>query len=286
MKTKTTAMQMLAVNHQPTTINQKERRMKRYVTALAVLGAFVLLGSCLPAFAGNDTLHAQSQIIKLLKIRSACSPIYGAADANVSGKLFGLGKLRYRYSHEQLYYNYTYGNDGSGIAEHLKYPAICVVINSLQDSADDAGTNPPIPKLGSAGTSQYLAQTWLPNDAGDQITVTWNPDNFLQVDMTELTAANPLSSRASLTADGGLFGSVELMAWIDDESKPHVGANLTGVFEGMEYDLVPHSNGVVSLHFKQPLSWTVPGRTDTFYVSLQGSINHDFPGPNVSQPQQ
>ena len=279
MKTQAILSNPQTADLQTTIINRKQNRRKKFLAAaVATLGGVLLLGTGTPAFAGNDTLHAQSQIYKLLKLKSVCSPVYGVAEADVSGKFLGLGKLRYRNSHEELYYNYTYGNDGSGIAEHLKYPAYCISHGSVDD--DGAGTNPTLPpKLGSPGTSQYLAQTWVPNDAGDHITVTWNPANFLQVDMTELTAANPLSVRASINADGGLYGSVELTAWIDDQSQPHIGTNFTGVFDGMPFDLVNHSNGVVTLQFKQPLAWTVPGQVDNFYVSIQGSVNPDFPGP-------
>ena len=281
MKSQSNLSNPQTVNPQPSNINRKENRWKKLLaSALATLGGVLFLGIGTPAFANTDSLHAQSQILKLIKLKSRCAPITGVAEADVSGRLFGLGKLRYRNSHEELYYNYTYGNDGSGVAEHLKPPAYCVSTGSPQLPDDDPGSNPPLPpKLGSAGTSQYVAQTWLPNDAGDKITVTWSADNFLQVDMTELTPGNPLSVSASIHADGGLFGSVELTAWMDDQSQPHIGTILRGVFEGMPFDLVNHPNGVVSLQFKQPLAWTVPGQVDTFFVSLQGSVNPDFPGP-------
>lgn len=67
---------------------------------------------------------------------------------------------------------------------------------------------------------------------------------------------------------------------------PHVVANLTGVFEGKAYNLVPHSNGVISLQFTEPLSWTVPGHVDSFYSSVRGSINNDAVDATLLQQQQ
>jgi hypothetical protein len=218
-------------------------------------------------------MHAQSTIVP--KSQSRCAGEAGAADASVTLKIFG--NTKYRVSHEELYSNYTYGNAGSGHAHHHSGTCLSfgLAANDNQSDSKDArlGTEtPPPPKLGSNGTSQYIKQTWLRNAAAGKIDVAWSPDSFLQVDPSELTPGSRLVSRASLAAHG-LAGTIELSAQMDNHRKPKIETHFSGIFKGMKFQLVPHPNGVVSLEFRQPLTWTVPGNAETFDIALDASID-------------
>ena len=212
-------------------------------------------------------MHARSTLG--LDIKSRCAGESGVAEAILKGRL---RKSLYSVSHEERSVNYNYGNAGSGHAHHHD-GTFCVTSGFLPFSDVVDETPPPPPEIGSPGTSQYIFQSWLPNAADTEITVAWSPRNFLQVDLSQLIPGVPLASRASLAADGGLFGSVELLALLDEHLITHIDTRLTGIFDGLSYELASHPSGVVSLQFRQPLIWIVPGDAETFDISLDGSID-------------
>jgi hypothetical protein len=238
---------------------------------ISILAAAITFGNVSSAVA--DTNHAKSTIF--VKSQSRCAPPYAPADATVNAA-FG----RYRVSHEEMYSNYTYGNAGSGHAHHHGSSEACVNYGRMardngansREAGPGSETPPPPPRLGSKGTSQYIKQTWRPNAAGDKIDVAWTPDSFLQVDSSELTRGGRIVSRASLTAPS-LKGTIELSVRLDQKRKPKVDTQLTGIFKGLRFELVSHSAGVVSLQFRQPLTWTVPGKAETFDIALDASID-------------
>jgi hypothetical protein len=179
---------------------------------------------------------------------------------------------KYRYAHEELGNNYTYGNAGSGHAHHHTNLLGLVSVGNEQKAASDQQPKNPPPRPGSRGSSQYVKQTWVPNGR-EKMDVAWSPDSFLQIDLTELSRNNIITSRASLAADGGLAGSVELSAWLDEKGMPQTNTRLSGIFKDAKSELVSHPGKIVSLHFRQPLSWTVPGTAETFDSALDGSID-------------
>jgi hypothetical protein len=177
---------------------------------------------------------------------------------------------KYCIAHEEQGNNYINCNAGSGHAHHhsniFGRPS-----EGNPKAAAAARTAPPRP--GSRGTSQYIQQTWLGSRAGDKIDVAWAPQSFLQVDLTELKRGQIISARASMATHGGLAGAVELAAWLDEKGKPSTQTRLTGVFQDVKFELVSHPNRIVSLQFRQPLTWSVPGNAETFDSELEGSIN-------------
>lgn len=236
-----------------------------FVSILAVAITF----SNVP-FGVADTMHARSLVFP--KDKSVCAGGAGVAHSAVT-----VGN-RYRVSHEELYSNYTYGNAGSGHAHH--HSGTCLSFGRVAgedklDAKDERPEDetPPPPILGSKGTSQYIKQTWRPNAAGKKMEVAWTPDSFLQVDPSELTPGSRLVSRASLTTDGGLAGTVELSARLNKKGRPQIDTHLTGIFKRVKFELVSHTGGVVSLQFRQPLTWTVRGRAETFDIALEASID-------------
>jgi hypothetical protein len=237
---------------------------------VSILAAAIPFANVAPALAGTN--HAQSTIFLPPATRSVC-----ARDSEVAEAVLTFGN-RNRVSHEERFLNYTYGKVGFGHAHH--HSGICVGagLAAGDDKTDskDAGhadETPPPPILGSKGTSQYIKQTWVPNAAGKKIQVTWTPDSFLQVDPSELTPGSRLVSRASLAADGGLAGTVELSARLNKKGKPQIDTQLTGIFKRAKFELVSHPGGIVSLQFRQPLTWTVRGTAETFDIALEGSID-------------
>lgn len=240
--------------------------MKRPTMNIApwrVLAAVAMLANAAPVFA---QMHAASTLPLKLPI-SVCAPDYAAADANLTRN------SKYRYTHEALYSNYTYGNAGSG---HAHYHTGTCLSYDLIAAADSPGDF-PVPTLGAPGTAQYILQTWLPNATGDGFNVVWSPDSFLQVDLSELaldnTLANPLAARASLATSTGLAGSVELLAWLDATLTPQTATHFTGAFDGLANQLRAWPGNVVSLQFTDPLNWNVVGDLSTFEIALEGSID-------------
>ena len=137
--------------------------------------------------------------------------------------------------------------------------------------------------IGSRGTSQYLRQTWRANAAGNGFDVAWDPKNFLQVDPAELTPGGRLVSSGTLTAPG-LTATVELSAQLDEKGNPKIETKLTGAFQGLRYALVTHPNGVVSLQFQQPLTWSFPGTDDTFDLAIEGTVDTGDEDGTVEKP--
>jgi hypothetical protein len=180
---------------------------------------------------------------------------------------------KYCIAHEQIGYNYINCNAGNGHAHH--HSTIFGLISTGQNDKP-AASAPPQP--GSRGSVQYVKQTWLPNSAADKIDVAWSPESFLQIDLTELERNTIITSRASLATDGGLSGAVELSAWLDEKGKPQTDTRLSGIFKDAKFELVNHPGKAVSLHFRQPLSWTVPGKSDTFDSALEGSVQVETRG--------
>lgn len=268
--------------------DQGKKRAKVKFTKTAMIGptswfkswrflalcAVVVLGSTTSAVAG--IMHATAKLGS--NVQRSIAGHNGAAHADV-GDIFTVCR-----AHEELGYNYIDCADGRGHAHHHKglfnryLPA-----DNQDDNSENLLPNAalPTPMPGSPGTSLYVLQTWLPNASGNEITVTWSPDSFLQVDLSELTPGNSLASLAILTADGGLVGSVELSAWLDDRLGPQIATRLTGIFGGLAFELGQLSPGIVSLQFRQPLTWTVPGEAETFDIALDGSINGVL---NVPEP--
>lgn len=235
---------------------------KRIATlALAIAVAFTYVPS---AFAG--LMHARAIIG--LGIHTQYAGHYGVAHAERHQG------SKYRVAHEQLGYNYTYGNAGSGHADHHGGSPFA----PEDDHADEPDVNrsrrpfPPPPVPGSDGTSQLVQQTWVPDREGETVHVAWLKDSFLQVDPSDVTPSHPAICSASLTAQGGLNGTVELSATLGSDRKPVIAVRVSGVFEGVKYELVTHPNGAVSLHFREPLEWDVKGTEEGFEISLDGEI--------------
>lgn len=240
---------------------------------VSILAAAIIFGNVPSAVA--DKNHAQSTIFPLTV--STCVP-----NCQVAHAVLVAGN-KYRVSHEECGNNYTYGNAGIGHGHHHKNN-ICISTarvpgDDRPDSKDvhRVTETPPPPIVGSKGTSQYIKQTWLPNAAGKKIEVAWTPDSFLQVDPSELTPGSRLVSRASLTADGGLAGTVELSARLNKKGRPQIDTHLTGIFKRVKFEFVSHPGGIVSLQFRQPLTWTVRDKAETFDIALEASIDV---GPN------
>lgn len=183
---------------------------------------------------------------------------------------------KYCIAHEQIGYNYIHCNAGSGHAHH--HSTIFGLVTTGNQNNTKAAEAPP--RAGSRGSVQYVKQTWLPNSAADKIDVAWSPESFLQIDLTELTRNSIITSRATLATDGGLSGAVELSAWLDEKGKPQTDTRLSGIFKDAKFELVNHPGKAVSLHFRQPLSWTVPGKSDTFDSALEGSVQVETRGRN------
>jgi hypothetical protein len=246
--------------------------------SMAAVGANVAIMAINPLVAIADSLHAQSTIFPISK--SVCAPAWPNSSAHAEVKI---GK-KYRVSHEELYYNYTYGNAGSGHAHY--HSGGCVSFGSaVPQPTFDPPFDPPLPVMGSEGTSQYIAQTWVPNNTNDQITVTWLPDSFLQIDLDDLSSDKPLISSASLTADGGLTGTIELSALFNlATGEADIKANLTGVFQPLSYRLTPYSNNnVIALQLTSPATWIVQADPKTFDIELSGTI--DGVSESVSVPE-
>jgi hypothetical protein len=224
------------------------------------LGGALMLGNSAPAPAGQQ--HAESFIYGNL-FCSNYAPENGVAECTASG-----GPL-WNKSHEQYGNNYIYGNAGTGHAHHhgswspgRKREPIGTQVARLA------------PILGSPGTSEYLFQTWVPNANRTKMIVTWSPKSFLQVDPSQLSAAQrSVSSRASIAANGGLRGSVELSAALDARKQPQTRTRLTGAFKGLPFDLVKHPGGVVSLQFRGPVRWTVRAVPASFDIALDGAVD-------------
>jgi hypothetical protein len=254
--------------------------LKKFSTAAVGANVAIMALNPLVAIAGN--LHAQSTIGLVSKSR--CAPAWPNSSAHAEVKI---GK-KYRVSHEELYYNYTYGNAGTGHAHY--HPGTCVSFGSadLQPPFDPPSFDPPLPVMGSEGTSQYIGQTWVPNSTNDQITVTWLPESFLQIDLDDLSSDKPLISSASLTADGGLTGTIELSALLNlATGEADIKANLTGVFQPLSYRLTPltpySNNNVIALQLTSPATWIVQADPNTFDIELSGTI--DGVSESVSVPE-
>jgi hypothetical protein len=242
-------------------------RANHVVATLVVAGALVL-GEASPARAGQQ--HARSEVLW-----NVCTS-YGAE--NGAAECYASVRNKWNKSHEQNGYNYIAGNAGNGHAHHHGSHSMMRPASPVSENA----TNHPLPVLGSAGTSEYVLQTWVPDAAGTSMTVTWSPKSFLQVDLSELSSAQrTVASRASLTANTGLSGSVELSATLDAQRKPQTSTRLTGVFKDVPFDLVKHPGGVVSLQFRAPLTWTVRAVPAAFDIALDGSIDSPTTGREV-----
>jgi hypothetical protein len=186
------------------------------------------------------------------------------------------------HAHEEQYINYCIQH-GSGTchASHHSNPYFCVgaPISSGPDDETSGSLQKPI--MGAPGSSQYLSQTWVPNAADDHILVTLQPDTFLQIDLTELGPGNPtVTTSASLSATGGLAGSVTLFASLGTSADSNVSVSLTGALKGASYNLMRTQEGVVVLQFSQPLSWNLPGQEEDFDIELDGSTGGPFPQPS------
>jgi hypothetical protein len=233
--------------------------------ALLVIGALVLASA---SSANAGLMHARAVIGLGVSAQYAGEGGVAHAERHQGSK--------YRIAHEEFGNNYTYGNAGNGHAHHH---------SGLFRSSSDAGqdkTNqlestisPPAP--GSRATSQYVKQTWLPTSGGTEIKVSWTPNSFLQIDPSEMSPGRKIVSRVSITAAGGLTGTVELWGRLDGHKKPQIDARLTGIFKNIKFKLVTHPNGVVSVQFSQPVTWTVRGNAAKFDIALDGSI--DTTGP-------
>ena len=230
--------------------------------ALLVLVGALVLGNAPSVNAGK--MHARSVIGA--GIANSIAPHGGVAHAVRSQG------TKWRTSHEEFGNNYTHGNAGIGHAHHHGHSPEATS-GGEQENSNAKGREPAPPVLGSKGTSQYVRQTWLPNATGDKIDVAWSPESFLQVDPSELTPGSRLVSRASLAILGGLSGTVELSAQLDEKRKAKIETKLTGIFKGLKFELVTHPGGVVSLQFQQPLKWTVTGKAETFDIALDASID-------------
>ncbi|HEX2061026.1 MAG TPA: hypothetical protein VHK90_09820 [Thermoanaerobaculia bacterium] len=213
--------------------------------------------------AGAGVMHARAVIG--LGVSSQTAGHYGVAHAERHQG------SKYRIVHEELGYNYNYGNAGSGHAHHHSgSPFAPEAEEQTGEHGRRAEVKPPVP--GSPGTAQLLRQTWLPDREREAVVVSWLSDSFLQVDPSDVTPSHPAICNGSLTAEGGLQGSVELSARLDADRRIRIEVKTTGVFSGVKYELVTHPNGVVSLHFREPLEWIVPGQQEDFEISLDGAI--------------
>lgn len=229
-----------------------------------VLIVVMLLANTIAVFAGPQ--HARAVIGLGIQDRLAGHNGVAHAERHQGSK--------YRIAHEELGNNYTYGNAGSGHAHHHGPNHHASGGSVISDVDQDVSIRPreemPQPVLGSQGTSQFVKQTWLAGAAG-KIIVAWSKDSFLQIDPAELKPGSLIVARASLKTQD-LAGTVELSARLDRNRKPQIASQLTGIFKGMKIDLVTHANGVVSLQFRDPLSWAVPGKMQTFDIALDASI--------------
>jgi hypothetical protein len=241
---------------------------------LKSLSALMLVGTLMlgnAAFAVAGTNHAKAVIGLGIQERRGFHDAPAHAERHQGSK--------YRVVHEEIGYNYNYGNAGSGHAHHhsgsFNHSGGLLMNWNLgeQENSERQRTETPPPVPGLQGTSQYIKQTWLPNSTGDKIVVVWTEGSFLQVDTSELSPGTRLVSRASLTAEGSLAGTVEISARLDNERKPQIDTQLTGIFKGLKFDLVSHPGGVVTLQFRQPPTWTVPGKVETFDISLDASVD-------------
>jgi hypothetical protein len=235
----------------------------RIVTAV-VLGGALVLGSAVLALAGQQ--HARSTVFGGL-----CES-YGAENG-VAECTASLGR-RWNQSHEQNGLNWIHGNSGSGHAHH--HGSHTPIMQRTPNPEGGAGH--PLPVLGSAGSSEYVLQTWAADATGTNMIVTWSPKSFLQVDLSELSGTQrSVASRASLTANTGLSGSVELSATLGARKTAQTSTRLTGAFKGVPFDLVKHPGGVVSLQFRGPVSWTVRATPAAFDIALDGSVDSPLP---------
>lgn len=230
--------------------------------ALLILIAFVL-GNGSSASAGK--MHAFARLG--LHSCSQYTGHGGVAECDLDG-LF----KRYVIAHEEFGNNYVHHRGGSGHAHHHSGPDLSFA-GGAQDKSVPQESPTPQPTPGSPGTSQYVNQTWLPTAVAGDIEVRWTPDSFLQVDPSEMTPGLPIVLRASITADGGLTGTVELSGLRNGDQEPEITAHLSGILEGKHFELVTHPNGVVSFQFTEPLDWTVQGDPETFEIALDASID-------------
>ena len=230
---------------------------------LLALCAVLVLGFAASAVANQ--MHARASLPGRLQFSYASHN--GVADASVTGN-----RGKYSTAHAQLGNIYASSNGGSAHAEHHGGAGL-LAENGAKSGASDALFDPPL--LGSPGSTQYVQQTWMPSPAVGQITVAWSTDSFLQVDPSELTADVPLIVvNVSQIGEANLVGSVELSVRppLPPEQNAQFEVNLTGIFQGLAYHLDSHPNGVVSLRFVQPPSWTVPGDMETFAIGLESQV--------------
>jgi hypothetical protein len=255
---------MISLNRFPQSVNTIA--WLKSLGSLALVSTFIF-GNAASAIAGTN--HAKAVIGLGVNDNRGFNDAPAHAERHQGSK--------YRVVDERIGSNSNYGNAGSGHAHHHSGP-FHHSSGSMRlgpgEQEDPNRTRPEIapPVLGSQGSSQYIKQTWLPNAAGNKMDVAWSPDSFLQVDPSELAPGEQLISRASLAAPG-LVGSVEMTARLDNKRKPQIDTRLTGIFKGLKFELVTHPNGVISLQFRQPLAWTVPGKVTTFDIALDASID-------------
>lgn len=246
--------------------------MKNKFTWLKSFISFILLGAVVlgvPTHTMAGNMHASAIIGLGISSRTASHHGVAHAERRQGSK--------YRVAHEELGYNYTYGNAGSGHCHHHA--------GSPRPSGDESQEGDireipvrdlPVPILGSRGTSQSITQYWLPY--GENIEISWTRDSFLQIDPSEipLLLGGQIVSRGSITLSSGLHGTVELSVRLNRFRQPQVETRLTGVFKRARFELVTHPNGVISLQFRQPLKWIVRSTVENFDISLDASIEESF----------
>lgn len=245
-------------------MNNKFTWLKSFISLILLVA--VVFGVATPATAGE--MHARSSIG--LFSREQFAPHNGVAHSDLRRP-----NNRYRIAHEQLGYNYTTGNAGSGHCHHHSgSPRPSGDKSQESDGRLIPPRHPPVP--GSRGTLQHIRQYWLPN--GENIEISWTRDSFLQIDPSEipLLLGGRIVSRASLTTASDVNGTVELSVRINRFRQPQVETRLTGVFRTARFELITHPNGVISLQFRQPLEWVVRGNAENFDISLDASIEESF----------
>lgn len=172
---------------------------------------------------------------------------------------------KYRIAHAELGNIYTYGNAGSGHAEH-HWASL-----ADEDDRDSLGEPPPPPPTpGEPGFATAANVAWGVLDP-NTVFIRFEPSSFLQIDLAGLPVGATVSADATLVGEGGFGGSATLLGHALLDSSAEVEVQLTGVFQGLAYVLESHANGRYSLHFPNALTWEVPG-SDEFEIGLESTI--------------
>jgi hypothetical protein len=175
---------------------------------------------------------------------------------------------KFRAAQQQKGYSNTWGNAGSGHAHHHG--------NNFADPVPEGANNGPDdllpPVMGSDSTSQFIAQTWVPDVTTNLINVTLLGETFFQIDPREY-AGEQIRNFGSIEIGEVPIGFFGMSMTMSPQGTPDFSVIRTGVFENAPFEMMTHPNGVHSLRFTSTHSWNFAGDYENFDVGLNGEIS-------------